>query len=773
MLLLLLACMNADADGDGFTTADDCDDTNASRNPDAEEICDGVDNNCNGLVDEGGGEVLLDLDGDGYGGSITLDACTSGPATATQGGDCNDGNPAAFPGAPELCNAYDDDCDGAIDEEPTDASLWYVDADGDGWGDEFETRVGCLGDNGLVAVFGDCDDGDPDVHPGADERCDDADNDCNGKVDDDAVDGTTWYADLDLDGYGGVITTVACEAPSEHWLDDGGLDCNDGDPLTNPDALERCDDVDNDCDGDIDEDDAFDATTWYADADEDGFGDEESPQNACEVPDGYVADATDCDDDEETTNPDAEEVCRDEVDNNCDDSANDCIVGDSETDDADYWFYGDSNDYLGRGLAVLDHDGDGVDDIAMGAPYGSSSYRGAVYMAYGATTLSDGDATSLANYYGHQSYQYAGQAVGNAGDVNGDGVDDLIIGGHSGSSTRYGRVWLVLGGSQASGDNALSSQYTWYTNSYSYLGYSVGSAGDLDGDGYDDVLMGGYYYSNYGYGRVWLMYGDSSITDGSLDSGYATFTGTSSYTYVGYTNSLSGVGDINGDGYDDAAIGCYRCEDYDDEGAVGLLHGSTTQWSGNTSFPNGLDAWIYGTGSNDYVSVVDDVGDVDGDGYDDLALGGWGAQSQRGELYLFYGSTTSLAGELDTDDADAEFRGDELSDYLGYSFAGADLDDDGANEIVVGARYNDEGSSNGGAIYILPGGSYSGSAKVADEASALLQGSDPNIYLGTQVATGDVDGDGYIDVIGSGDYAQNQNGSWGSGGTWVWLGTGM
>jgi len=772
-MLLLLACLGGDVDGDGFKADLDCDDNNASRHPDAEEICDGIDNNCNGLVDEGGAEVLLDLDGDGYAGEVVLTACTQG--TGAQPGDCNDGNPAAYPGAQERCNGMDDDCDGTVDEEPVDATLWYLDDDGDGWGDSDAQQLGCLGTSGLVATAGDCDDSNDAVHPGAEEHCDGEDEDCDGEVDDNAQDGTTWYADLDQDGYGGVVSTVACDAPSEHWLDDGGVDCNDGDPLTNPDADERCDLVDNDCDDTIDESDAIDASTWYLDDDGDGYGDADSPTTACWEPSGYVSSDADCDDSDEDTNPEAEEICKDGIDNDCDETVNDCTFTNSETQDADYWWWGESNDYLGTGLAVVDHDGDGTEDLAMGAVYAGSNNHGQVYMAYGAATMTDGDVTDRDSYTTSSS-NYLGRTIANAGDVDGDGVDDMLTGA-SGTSGTYGRVYLVLGGNQASGAESIDDEITYQTSSFSYLGLSVGGAGDLDADGYDDMLMGGYYYNAQGYGRVWLVYGDASPSSTSVDSGVATFTGDQDWSYLGYRHSISGLGDLDGDGYDDAGMAAHRYSadsaTTDDNGTVGVIYGSSTRWTGDTTFPEDLDAWVHGDEDDAFLHVTRRVGDVDGDGYDDLAVGAWGAHSERGEVYLFYGNSTAWSNEFEIADADAEFRGEELYDYLGHDLTGEDFDGDGANELVLGAPYSDVGASQGGSIYLVQGGGWSGTNKIEDVAMATLTGSDQDQQLGYTVEAGDVNGDGYPDLVGAGAYAQNSNGDWGAGGVWIWLGSGM
>ena len=167
--------------------------------------------------------------------------------------------------------------------------------------------------SGFVADATDCDDGNATVNPAGSEICDGLDNDCDGLLDleDPSNSGmATWYVDSDGDGFGSeAATQSACSAPDGYV--DNADDCDDGNQLIHPDGTEICDGVDNNCDARVDEDDPalVDATTWYEDQDGDGFGTEESTVVACDVPEGFVADATDCDDGNENIRPGVPEVC--------------------------------------------------------------------------------------------------------------------------------------------------------------------------------------------------------------------------------------------------------------------------------------------------------------------------------------------------------------------------------------------------------------------------------------------------------------------------------
>ena len=169
-----------------------------------------------------------------------------------------------------------------------------VDADGDG-----------------VAAATDCDDGDPEVYPGATETCDGVDQDCDGAVDEDATDAGTWYTDADGDGYGGADGVVACDAPTDGTTDSS--DCDDAEPATYPGAVEVCDGLDNDCDSLVDDedDDITGLSTFYLDTDGDGYGVDSDTTTACSVPAGYATDAGDCNDDDGGISPAATEVCDD------------------------------------------------------------------------------------------------------------------------------------------------------------------------------------------------------------------------------------------------------------------------------------------------------------------------------------------------------------------------------------------------------------------------------------------------------------------------------
>jgi hypothetical protein len=277
-----------DADGDGVPASEDCDDNDAAVSPSAEELCDGIDNNCDGAVDEGATDATAwydDGDGDGYGAGEATLACAPEEGQVAQAEDCDDARAEINPGAAETdcADPTDYNCDG---------STGFADADGDGF-----------------AACEECDDGAAAVNPDATEICDGLDNDCDGAVDPTSAEGApSWYADGDGDSFGDATRpTVACEAPEGHVAD--ATDCDDGVGAVNPDAVEVCDGVDNDCDGLIDPASADGAPTWYADTDGDGFGDVDAAVISCEAPSGAVADATDCDDAAPDTNPDGQEVC--------------------------------------------------------------------------------------------------------------------------------------------------------------------------------------------------------------------------------------------------------------------------------------------------------------------------------------------------------------------------------------------------------------------------------------------------------------------------------
>ncbi|MCP4808912.1 MAG: hypothetical protein GY913_00315 [Proteobacteria bacterium] len=313
---------SVDADGDGYVASEDCDDNDVSVNPGATEICDGNDNNCDGEIDEGVTTTYYqDSDNDGYGDNdATLDACERPAGYVPVGNDCDDGEGLAYPGATETCDEVDNNCDGEIDEGVT--TTYYADADSDTYGDPDAAAEACSQPSGHVTNDGDCDDTNAYSFPGNPEVCDEADNDCDGYVDEDVT--TTYWVDIDEDDYGDSdLPTEACSLPTGYAEIDG--DCDDSEPAANPGEIEICDTIDNDCDGAIDEPDAADASTWYADTDGDGFGDADSSTPSCTQPSGYVGDDTDCDDTDGDTNPGADEYC-DGHDDDCD--------GDIDEDDA-------------------------------------------------------------------------------------------------------------------------------------------------------------------------------------------------------------------------------------------------------------------------------------------------------------------------------------------------------------------------------------------------------------------------------------------------------
>ena len=298
-----MACCNyvADMAAVALRCGDDCDDLKFTVNPDASEVCDRLDNDCDTNVDEGTTVALyVDADRDGHGApsDTPIMACAGTVGLSNVDDDCDDDDVTVHGAQVEICDGVDNDCDLIVDESPV-AVNWYLDADGDGFGSG-DPLVSCQPLAGRSILNTDCDDSNAMINPRAVELCDGLDNDCNGAAD--YYVAVNDFEDDDGDG----VADAAC----------GGTDCDDQDPNTAEGAEEICDGLDNDCDGAVDEN--APTTVWYIDRDRDGYGDSRSPASAACFPiPGRTPRPGDCDDGDSSRYPTAPEIC-DGLDNDCD-----------------------------------------------------------------------------------------------------------------------------------------------------------------------------------------------------------------------------------------------------------------------------------------------------------------------------------------------------------------------------------------------------------------------------------------------------------------------
>jgi len=745
-----------DDDGDGFLACEECDDTALDVFPGATETCDGLDSDCSGAPasDE------LDIDSDGWVGCLPWQGTDP---LVLGGGDCADDAPSVNPGAVETCDGVDDDCVLGIDDG------FDVDSDG----------VTVCGPDGVSGTADDdCDDSNPAAFPGNAEVCDGLDNDCNNLADADLA------GEVDADGDG----SLSC------------IDCNDALPSNAPGNLEVCDGLDNDCNGLADADGLgevdLDGDGSFSCADCDDTDSNNLPGNA-EVCDGFdndcvgganadpagevdgdgdgVLSCADCDDSSAVTFPANPEVC-DGLDNDCVGGANADLAGEIDGDgdgslscadcddadpnrfpgnaelcngldescdgvpdsdgDGDGWspcvsfapvatFTAEQNigsAQFGMDVAVVDVNGDGMAEVI-----GCAERFGAGAVNEGRCWLYEGSAggpspTSSWTWESNEGDTLFGSAVDAAGDVNGDGFGDVVFGqrGHDAGAFNGGRI-LVFNGSAV----GLGLNPAWFNNpgvANATAGATVAGAGDVNGDGFDDILAG----ADQGNGTAHLYFG-SAIGPGSAPDW--SFTGPDGSGYLG--SAVDGAGDLNADGFDDIAVGA--------SGAS-----KAYVFFGSASGPSASPDWVYaGPSGSQLGSAVSAVGDIDGDGYDDLLVGAesWdGGGGVTGAALIFFGSATGPAatpGWL--------YSSPLTGSNTGTTVRGADVNGDGLPDAIVGAVAEDGGLPSTGTVRIFLHDGFALPA-VPD---AVLSGVQTTGYFAARgtLAAGDTDGDGRDDVL--------------------------
>lgn len=250
---------------------------------------------------------FLDRDGDGFGNaSETTVAFTPPSGYSALSADCNDTAAAIHPGATELCNYTDDNCDGILDSLLY--SVFYADADADGYGSPMDSMFACFAIPGFADNRTDCNDTAASIHPMAVEQCNSIDDNCDGIFSDPQL---TYYVDLDHDGFGDLSDSILSCVMLEGFVMNH-TDCNDLDTLINPAVTETCNGIDDDCNGTSDDV----LTYYYLDNDSDGFAGSPELIATCNIPSGYSTIQEDCDDEQPFVFPGAMDVCNG-IDDNC------------------------------------------------------------------------------------------------------------------------------------------------------------------------------------------------------------------------------------------------------------------------------------------------------------------------------------------------------------------------------------------------------------------------------------------------------------------------
>ena len=570
----------------------------------------------------------------------------------------------------------------------------------------------------------------------------------------------TVYPDVDGDGYGDEAGAEwGCTAEVGWSMEPG--DCDDGEALRYPGNVEICDDIDNDCDGEVDND-ANDILTWYEDKDGDGYGDDDRAVESCRALSGYVQQAGDCMDNKAEVNPAAAAVCDDGLDNDCDglgdcgfapggevavsdswstsllanngvqatgalaagdldgDGRVDLLVGAPEmsggdggvalllgphikgtTLDQGLMLTGQAKEKseAGAALAVGYFNGDEHLDVAVGSP-GDSKNKGAVQLLFGPITEGvDLGGSAPANLFGAEEGDLTGSTVVTL-DWDYDGVEDLLIGAPGANSiksgTAYddsGAVYLLSGPILTSSplEDSRRGVLTFGAEEDAALGTALADAGDLDGDGYTELIAGmpgrvtGSSSSGtqkYGEAVIFAsLYLQNAVDLGGYKS-YA-FRGSTSAT-ASFARTVAGVGDVNGDGYPEVALSA--------PGGTGFVHVLdgyllSPMDGGAEDVADYRLVLLTGSSGAQLGASVAGLGDLDGDGKAELVVGAPGYDGGKGATLYFMGA--GLSGSLDEADAAALIYGDSTSDGLGAAvIAAGDLNTLGL--VDVAARGNED-----------------------------------------------------------------------------------
>jgi hypothetical protein len=435
-----------------------------------------------------------------------------------------------------------------------------------------------------------------------------------------------------------------------------------------------------------------------------------------------------------------------------------------ETNKVDSWF--------GESMAVGDVNGDGYDDLIVGAPEydGGQPDEGAVFLFLGKPGGLTSGTTEQADARIESNQQEArlGVAVASGGDVNGDGYDDVLMG--SGlwdeGDTDEGAVFLFLGGPDGlpTGGVDLADAKLQGDFQQARFGNSVAFA-DVNGDGFDDVVGGGRLYqpdvniTREGY--VMVFHGSASgIPNGGLANANAVIRGDHCDALFGY--SVSGA-DVNGDGFDDIVVGAPRWSDgwlvcgppnppIVRGGAAVVFHGSASGITATSALQ--ADRVIDGGQvESGFGRTVLGVGDLNGDSFDDIAVGAtrWDAgQNNEGAVFVYHGSATGITGTtpgqanatLEGDQSDANDPAGLTLEHFGYGLAAGDWDGDGHRDLLVSSPYHDLGQTNEGGMFVFRGSATGLTSAGSGSAARRFESNVAQAWAGSSVALADVDGDG-------------------------------